>query len=252
MARSPYDPAAMARAVERSVVEAGRRRYYRIRGARWYGGIATADCLGCNLDCAFCWSQTPKARASPGGRLYSPREVFDALCRSARRGGYGQLRVSGNEPTIGREHLLELLGLVDRTEYAFILETNGTLIDRGYALDLARFRNLHVRVCLKGTCEEEFSRLTGARPEGFLLQLQALEHLVAAGASVHAAVMLSFASAATRKALGARLGGIHPALAASLEEEFIFLYPHVKKRLEGSGLRPRTAYSPGGVPEELA
>jgi uncharacterized Fe-S cluster-containing radical SAM superfamily protein len=23
-------------------------------GGRWYGGIATADCVGCNLRCVFC------------------------------------------------------------------------------------------------------------------------------------------------------------------------------------------------------
>ncbi|MEM4889814.1 MAG: molybdenum cofactor biosynthesis protein MoaA, partial [Thermosphaera sp.] len=32
------------------------RRYYRFRGGRWYGGIATGDVVGCNLRCKFCWS----------------------------------------------------------------------------------------------------------------------------------------------------------------------------------------------------
>ena len=31
------------------------KKYYRVRPARWYGGIVTADCVGCGLLCRFCW-----------------------------------------------------------------------------------------------------------------------------------------------------------------------------------------------------
>ncbi len=86
------------------------------------------------------------------------------------------MRISGNEPTICKEHLIQVLKLIPE-DYTFILETNGILIgnDMTYAEELSRFSNLYVRVSLKGTCEEEFSRLTGA--QGFQLQLKALEHL---------------------------------------------------------------------------
>jgi len=47
----------------------------------------------------------------------------------------------------------------------FILENNGILLglDRTYVKELSRFRNLHVRVCLKGYTPEEFSWLTDAK-----------------------------------------------------------------------------------------
>ena len=67
-----------------------------------------------------------------------------------------------------------------------ILETNGILIgaDESYARDLARFNNLYVRVSLKACNQTEFSAVTGAIPEGFQLQLQALESLARFGANV--------------------------------------------------------------------
>ena len=48
-----YDPVAHAAEVEKLVVRGSKRKYYRFRGARFYGGIATADCVGCCLKCAF-------------------------------------------------------------------------------------------------------------------------------------------------------------------------------------------------------
>jgi len=53
----------------------------------------------------------------------------------AEKRGYNMLRVSGGEPTISRDHLLQLLELVEQTRYTFILETNGILIgaDKKYA-----------------------------------------------------------------------------------------------------------------------
>ncbi|MGC8961052.1 MAG: radical SAM protein, partial [Candidatus Bathyarchaeia archaeon] len=204
-----YDPLRLAAEVERLVVRGSLRRYYRLaRPGRWYGGIATADCCGCCLRCVFCWSGA--ARDNPGGigRFYSPMEIYRGLIDCAERHGYDQLRVSGNEPTIGREHLLTLLNLVDQTSYRFILETNGILIDPDYAKQLSKYSRVHVRVSLKVTNREEFSTLTKAKPEGFDLQLEALRSLLDAGVPCHPAVMLSFSTKKSLKALKAELQGI--------------------------------------------
>ncbi|MEM2465701.1 MAG: hypothetical protein QXZ47_00140 [Candidatus Bathyarchaeia archaeon] len=73
--------------------------------------------------------------------------------------------------------MLDLLESLNGKEYRFILETNGIPIayDESYAEDLAKYSFVHVRVSLKGCSEEEFALLTGAKPEGFKLQLKALE-----------------------------------------------------------------------------
>ena len=250
-----YDPIEYAEQLKRLVLRGVERKYYRVaRGGRWYGGIATADCVGCPLKCVFCWSNVPRDNPARVGRFYTPEEVFRGLDRVASRRGYRQVRVSGNEPTLGKEHLLRLLELVEESKkYLFILETNGILIghDPSYAKELSRFRRIHVRVSLKGASPEEFSRLTGAYPEAYELQLRALENLVKEGVPCHPAVMLSFSTKESYEKLKARLRSIDPSLEEELEEEYVFLYPHVVERLRRAGLQPRQAYSPNNIPEEL-
>ncbi|MEM2123167.1 MAG: radical SAM protein [Candidatus Bathyarchaeia archaeon] len=247
-----YDPLRLAAEVEGIVAKGRLRRYYRVaRPGRWYGGIATADCCGCCLRCVFCWSGAPRDNPGGIGRFYSPEEVHRGLIGCAEKHGYGQLRVSGNEPTIGREHLFRMLDLIDQTRYRFILETNGILIDPSYARQLSKYNCVHVRVSLKGASPEEFSTLTKAKPEGFSLQLNALRNLLDAGVPCHPAAMLSFSTKKRLKALKAELHGIDPSLARELEEEYVFLYPHVAERLSREGIKPLIAYTPGGIPREL-
>ena len=152
--------------------------------ARFYGGIATADCLGCNLRCAFCWAWEQLHQVPRLGQFYEPAEVAERLAAIARKKGFSQVRLSGNEPTLGMTHLLEVLSHLPK-DLAFILETNGIILgaESQWAKELAVFPQLFARVSLKGCTPEEFSHLTGAVPEGFALQLKALEHLLAAGST---------------------------------------------------------------------
>jgi len=258
--RPGYDPLELAEAVKAKVVREGpggreERRYYRFRGGRWYGGIATGDVVGCNLRCGFCWSWRAASHVMAKGAFYGPEEVFGKLVSIAERRGYRLVRLSGGEPTLSRRHLLDLLSLFDRTRYWFILETNGILIgaQEDYAEELAHHPRLIVRVSLKGTSREEFHTLTLAKPEFFDYQLRALENLVQAGLEpgerVYAAVMLSFSTPEGYEALRERLAEIHPALAEEIDEEFVILYPHVVELMAKRGLKPRIAYRPDGIPE---
>ncbi len=226
-----YDPLKTAEATQAIVCSGEQRKYYRFRPAKFYGGIATADCVGCNLRCAFCWSWNVTTRPEIVGSFHTPRDVAHRLVGIAKAKKLTKLRISGNEPTLCRGHLLKMLELIP-DGYLFILETNGILIghDETYARDLARFPNLHVRVSLKGTCEEEFSLLTGAEPAAFGLQLKALDHLVRYGVGVHPACMVSFSTGDRVKALRTRLAAIHPSL-GDFEEEEVILDPAVEERL---------------------
>ena len=124
-----FDPLEEARLAAQVVCRGDRRKYYRFRPAKFYGGIATADCLGCCLRCLFCWS-LPKVIA-PGrcGKFYSPAQVAGKLTHIALKKGFHQLRISGNEPTIARDHLIKVLELIPKNRL-FILETNGILLNR--------------------------------------------------------------------------------------------------------------------------
>jgi len=241
-----YDPLELSKKMQDIVVKGSERKYYRIpRGGMWYGGIATGDCCGCNLRCIFCWSNAPRDHPDSIGKFYSPEDIFFKITSCAKKHNYRLLRVSGNEPTLSKEHLLKLLELVERTEYLFILETNGILIDNKFARSLTGFKSLEVRVALKGTTPEEFSLLTGAVPDGFELQIEALKNLANNGVKAFPAVMLSFSSKENFSKLKTRLRKISPAFEKSIDDEYVILYPHVKERLEKADIKPSIAYSSG-------
>jgi len=248
-----YDPVKTHLRLERYVVRGDLRKYYRFRADRWYGGIATADCVGCGLFCKFCWV-SDKVRMNPSkvGGFYRPGEVAERLLTLAMKKGTDQVRLSGGEPTIGKSHLLKLLEELDGKGCKFILETNGIMIgfDEDYAAKLSKYGFIHVRVSLKGCNESEFQMLTGADPDGFRLQLKALENLVRAGVSCHPSVMTSFSSDESFKELLERLAEIDESLVDEVEIEELILYPHVVERLRKYGLSYRIAHTPDRVPPD--
>jgi uncharacterized Fe-S cluster-containing radical SAM superfamily protein len=170
------------------------------------------------------------------GKFYSPQQVAGKLTSIAYKKGFKQIRISGNEPTISREHLIQVLEQIPQ-DLLFILETNGILIgyDPAYAGDLSKFENLYVRVSMKGAGKEEFTRLTRAEPAGFDLQIQALENLVRFDINVHPAVMVSFSSPENIEALRKRLMEIDEDF-KDFEVEELALYGKVEERLRRAGL----------------
>jgi len=244
----------MERLVTREADGFHERKYWRFRFDRWYGGIVTADAVGCGLTCKFCWvSDKVVFRPAETGKFYSPKQVAEILVEMAEKRNLRQLRVSGGEPTLGKQHLMQLLEHLQGHGLLFILETNGVLIghDSNYAEGLSRYPFVHVRVSLKGCNEKEFAVLTNAKEEGFKLQLKALENLVKNRVRCHPAVMASFSPRKSVRQLLQRLREIHPKLAEELEIEELILYSNVRRKIRRHGLRYYRAYTPSGVPEEL-
>ena len=252
-----YDSVTRHKAMEKLVVRNTKlgeeRKYWRFRFDRWYGGIVTADAVGCGLLCKYCWvSEAVMFQPAKVGKFYSPDVVAKILVKMAGKRNLQQLRVSGGEPTIGKRHLLQLLDNLEGQGLIFILETNGIFIgnDPQYAGDLSKYEFLRVRVSLKGCNEKEFALLTGAKPEGFTLQLKALENLLREGVRCHPAVMMSFSTKEGVQQLAERLRNINSGLAEELEFEELILYPKVKRKIEGYHLRYHTAYTPERIPRE--
>jgi uncharacterized Fe-S cluster-containing radical SAM superfamily protein len=246
-----YDPVESHRKLENLVVRkkigGDARKYYRFRHDRSYGGIITADCAGCGLTCKFCWARSEavlEGRAE--GEFFTPDQVVGKILDLVRENKIRQVRISGGEPTIGREHLLRLLHALKNKRIQFILETNGILIgaDETYAQDLALFPFLHARVSLKGCDEEEFARLTGADPKGFQLQLAALVNLLKAGVSAHPAVMLSFSGRAAMDRLYHTIWKIDPRMHSEVEREDVILYAHVLEKLRRAKLQHHSGHFP--------
>jgi uncharacterized Fe-S cluster-containing radical SAM superfamily protein len=243
-----FDPVKKAEETSRVVCRGDSRKYYRFRAARFYGGIATADCTGCCLRCLFCWAWERVVSPEAPGPFYTPAEVAAHLVGIARRKKFRRLRISGNEPTLSRDHLMGVLEKIPE-EYEFILETNGILLgcDPSYARALARFKNLCVRVSFKGTTEGEFGRLTGADPGAFRLQVGALRNLLEAGVRVYPAVMVSFSSAENVRNLRRRLESMG---VDEVEVEELVLYGDVETRLRQAGIPCVAGYEPSDIPPE--
>ena len=229
-----YDPIALALATEKVVVDGNRRKYAKLaRSLRFYGGTTSATEVGCNLRCAFCFSDKPVRKPGSTGHFYTPQQVFDALAASAKRNRHKLISASASEGTLGRQHLFELLALVDQSEYTYVLETNGMILgtDSQYVRALKRFKNLHVRVSMKGCSSEEFHKLTGAKKSAYDLPFKALEMLIQEGISCNACLSVSFSDDEAINVAKRRLYELWPGLLKSLELEKIKLFPKVRQRL---------------------
>lgn len=228
-----YDPIELSKKTKKEVIkEDDKKKYYRYRATRFYGGISTADTVGCNLRCKFCWSGNRVWNTNKKNEFYTPEQVTKKLHRIAEKKNYEKLRISGGEPTIGKNHLIQILENI-RDDFLFILETNGILLgnSKSYVKDLTKFPNLHVRVSIKGCNPEEFKLLTGAE-KGFNYQLKALRNLKEQNLSFNIAVISAEEGKSNfyKKLKNMGLGKI------MVEEEKVNLYPNVRKRLKEQGM----------------
>ncbi|MFQ6075498.1 MAG: radical SAM protein [Candidatus Bathyarchaeia archaeon] len=238
----PFDPVELARETERMVCRGDERKYTRFYAAGVYGGIATGYTCGCCLRCVFCWVDWSRDFPERHGRFYSGEEAFERLEDAAHRYGVRKLRISGAEPTLGKRHLLSLLGRVEESEFSlFVLETNGILfgVDRDYVKAIAGFKKPHVRVSLKAGTPEAFTRKTGARPESFELPFRGILNLMDLGVSFHVAAMSAdprIMARGERISLIERLMEIDPMLVWRLGEEVVDPYRTTLARLKHAGL----------------
>lgn len=243
----PFNPVELARKTEKIVTRSGpkglERKYESFYATGVYGGIATGYCVGCCFRCVFCWVSWGRDYPESFGRFYSPEEAFHQLEEAAHKYGVNKLRISGAEPTLGKDHLLGLLEYVERSEFPlFILETNGVFfgVDRDYVKRVSRFTKPHVRVSLKAGTPEAFTKKTGAKQEAFEIPFQAIKNLLDHNVRFHVAAMSADPRIMTpeeRRNLMKKLCEIDPHLLLSLEEEVMDPYDTTLARLRYAGLK---------------
>jgi len=193
----PFDPIRRAKEVEELVMQGLSRKYYRFRPAKYYGGIATADIVGCPFLCAYCWNYGRNLHPEMSrDRYYSPQEVANRLLVIAKRKGFNKVRLSGAEPILGEqsfEHLYWVLKDVYKANPGldFILETNGLLLGYGpgFVQRLSQFERLEVRVALKGFDEGSFENVSGSEKRFFELPIKGLGDMIRSGINAWPAVM---------------------------------------------------------------
>lgn len=238
----PFDPQKRAEDVEETVMKGEKRLYYRFRPAPYYGGIATADAVGCGFLCAYCWNYNRNLHPERFKEYYSPQQVADELLRIARKRSFRLFRTSGAEPILGERtlaHLVEVLRIINRSrpDAMFILETNGFSLGRRPDLNerLKDFRNLRVRVCLKGTDENSFERITGAKKDFFFYPIKALKEMEKRGIKAWPALMADLFSKKDIEGFKnfLRERGVRP----ELELESLEAYPFVLENMRKRGLK---------------
>lgn len=251
---TPFDPIELAEKTEKIITKEGQegleRKYVSFYSAPVYSGIATGYAVGCCLRCIYCWTNWSRDFPEKYGKFYSPKEAADRLINEAEKGitsrGWehyrhlkvNKLRVSGCEPTLGKEHLLKVLEHLSNYSYQFYLETNGILFgkDYDYVKRLAKYSDfIYVRVSFKAASPEGFTERTGAIGEHYELPFKALKNLLDVGIYARAAAMTDpkIMPEEERNILIKRLDDIDPSARYSdtLEEEVIGSYDTTRKRL---------------------
>ncbi len=217
------------------------RRYYRFRAARYYGGIVTADAVGCSFLCAFCWNYQRNLHPERHGRFTDPREVALTLTRIGRRTGYHLYRITGSEPVLGAASLEHTREVIERVrardpQAEFVMETNGLVLGYDAGLvDRIPTAGVMVRVALKGCDESSFERITGADRRFFEYPLRALRLLRDRGVRAWPAIMGDLFDDREMAMLESRLKSL--SVTGGLERENLERYPSVMENLEARGLR---------------
>jgi len=234
--RFPFDALERSREVERIVIKDGKRMYHRFRAAPYYGGIATADAVGCSFLCAYCWNYWRNLNPERFDKFYSAQQVASLLLKIARRRSFNLFRVTGSEPVLGEaslQHLLQVIDIIFREApfSVFVLETNGFFL--GSRVDLIKklkIKNLWVRVAIKGVDEDSFELITGAKKEFFSYPFAALKELENLGIKAWPAVMRELFNDEEIGRLKTLLGEYK--IKARLEEESLEAYPFVLENLK--------------------
>jgi len=234
----PFDPLALASQTEDIVCKDSSRRYTDFYCTGVYGGISTGYIVGCCLRCIFCWVDFSREYPWKFGSFCSPQQAFKQLEENAKKKRLKKMRISGGEPTLCRNHLIGLLDLIKGKDYFFILETNGILFgaDEGYIDTLAQYKNIHIRVSLKGGTPEGFERRTGARGNFYELPYHAIKNLMKKKISFHVAAMSDsrLMSPDERNVMLEKLKEI--GYGDYLEEETCDPYNHTIYRLKEAGM----------------
>jgi uncharacterized Fe-S cluster-containing radical SAM superfamily protein len=191
----PFDALQRSKETELLVMSGVKRLYSKFRAAPYYGGIATADAVGCSFLCAYCWNYGRNEDPARFGKFASPENVAHKLLEIAHRRSLNFYRVTGSEPILGEasfHHLISVIELILNAEprAKFVLETNGLML--GYRQAFVRrlcFPRVLVRIAVKGVNPESFEKITGARKEFFRYPLLALKALEQTGVRAWPALM---------------------------------------------------------------
>ena len=234
----PFDPIRRASEIEKTVMKVNSRLYYRFRPAPYYGGIATADAIGCSFLCAYCWNYNRNLNPEQFAKFYSPEAVASKLLRIAEKKSINLFRITGAEPILGEvsfKHIIKVIKMIFKKNlgFKFVIETNGLML--GYRRDLIKYLkipNLWIRVAIKGIDKNSFELITGAKKDFFLYPLKAIKELQKEHIKAWPAVMIDFFKDSEIESLRdiLRKEGIKGDIELEKLESYPFVLDNMKKR----------------------
>lgn len=235
-----FNPLTLAEETKKIVSQGKLAKYTGFSVDEDYSGVVTGNIVGCCLRCSFCWADRSRDFPEECGNFYSPKEAFMKMKDIAIRRRIRNMRLSGAEPTICKEHLMDFLSYIENSDFNFILETNGILFsDENYVKQISRFKKPLVRVSIKAANPKDFAKITGALPESFDLQFQAIRNLI----KYHVNFIVAICSdprimgRRERDTLIRKVGEIDPNLTLNLDEETLLPSKRSLERLRYGGFQ---------------
>ncbi len=207
-----------------------RRRYHRFRHSS-HDDSVVADSIGSNLRCAHEWGWCEGILDDPAaGTFYSPEAVVDGLLSMADEHDCSSARITGMEPVMRDDHLIEVAQELDDHDMSLRIDTNGMLLDQAYLGRLEDACDLQIRLSFKGPDPQSFEKLAGVNRSWFMNQVRAF--LACHGSDVESRYVLAGVyDGEDCDRLADWLPGEDP----SLEVEKLRLCPQNRERLEEAG-----------------
>jgi len=128
-------------------------------------GYVEAACFahGCNLRCPQCQNHSIAFGTAMGARM-RPEEVARLLVGTAREYGVNRVAISGGEPTLNREFLVEFVRKCREyggPDLRVHVDTNGTVLSPDYVDELVEAGMTDIGIDVKGFRPETFAEVAG-------------------------------------------------------------------------------------------
>lgn len=156
---------------------------YRLGGdPRHYSKVFTIQVAGCDFDCNYCYVPKQINVANPNlGKFFSAKEIIGHFLSAKERSKEPMkvVRISGGNPTIIPEIIIDVYNEIKNQDLGVYLWVDSNLSTikylenlEGNLKNILNQKNVGVVGCFKGTCEEDFTLLTGAKAEYYKNQFE--------------------------------------------------------------------------------
>jgi len=148
---------------------------------RNYNKVFTIQVSGCTFGCNYCYVPPEINAADPKlGKFFSAKEILEYffLAKSKTKEPMNIVRISGGEPTIIPEIILDIYSEIEKIKGIYLwIDTNLSTTKYLEKLesdlkDIMKKRNVGVVGCFKGVSKEDFALLTGVKQEFYEKQFE--------------------------------------------------------------------------------